>query len=445
MNASWRWHERKMEAFKRAVRTLDAICSATVIYLIRKGTTLLPLLQVKDLTERAVNSSLSKITNFERRMKVLEVLPQMEIGYKSVIGLDAVKGLKTEQEPNLDRTKEEIERNIRTLQSKLSLPMTDADISLYGALKTNLRSINISDLTWHDPEANIIISDDSTLVKNLGVRQKQLFLEPCENMKCVLPTSVTSRCDEFVNNFNNNNEVPEVLRNIVHNKEWKEDDDKLIERTDRILSVLGEIWKNPAFTTSEMRSSQSEGTFLTDVIVPLLRAGLGDLPNGTVCLSTAERKKPDVMLMEKCGGKIFEIAYVESSRIICTNSKKDDDSVKLWRETQDSISFVNIACRPLSNQFGIVGIQVAGEELYLNVLVKDANGIPRYFHLNQAQVPFSKDTSWRVVPLIHLLLTLRNITIVNKSLLMQALEQANTRPPRNVNPSPTVSSPLNDN
>ena len=61
--------------------TLDAICSATVIYLTRKGMTLLPLLQVKDLTERAVNSSLSKITNFERRMKVLEVLPQVNTFY----------------------------------------------------------------------------------------------------------------------------------------------------------------------------------------------------------------------------------------------------------------------------------------------------------------------------------------------------------------------------
>ena len=161
----------------------------------------------------------------------------MEIGYKSVVGLDAIKGLKTEQESNLDHTREEIERNIRTLQSKLGSPMTDADISLYDALKTNLRSINISDLTWRDPEANMIISDDSTLVKNLGVRQKQLFLEPCENMKCVLPTSVTSRCDEFVNTFNNN-EVPEMLRNIIHNKKWKKDDDKLIELTNRILSVL---------------------------------------------------------------------------------------------------------------------------------------------------------------------------------------------------------------
>ena len=56
------------------------------------------------------------------------------------------------------------------------------------------------------------------------------------------------------------------------------------------------------------------------------------------------------------------------------------------------------------------------------------------------QIPFTKSTSWRVRPLIHLLLTLRNITIVNKSLLMQALKQASTHPPRNANPSPTVSS-----
>ncbi|CAG8556483.1 9652_t:CDS:2 [Acaulospora morrowiae] len=351
--------------------SLDAICSATVIYLTRKGTTLQPLPLVKDLAERAVNSSLTKITDFERRMKVLEILPQMEVGYKSVVGLDA---------------------------------------------------------------------------------------------------SPVRICDEFVNNFNNI-EVPDVLRNIVHNKEWKEEEIKLIERTNRILSVLEGVWNNPAFATSEMRSSQSEGTYITDVIVPLLRSGLDDLPNGSICMSTAERqsmaskirkslgvneersscppkvpigKKPDVMLMEKCGGKIFELAYVESSRVVCTNSKKENDSIKLWRETLDGVSLIGTACRPTSNQFGIIGIQVAGEDLCLNVLVKDANGIPRYLHLIQAPIPFTKNTSWRVKPLIHLLLTSRNITIVNKSLLIQALEQASTRPPRNVNPSPTVSSPIYD-
>ncbi|RHZ89168.1 hypothetical protein Glove_18g128 [Diversispora epigaea] len=129
------------------------------------------------------------------------------------------------------------------------------------------------------------------------------------------------------------------------------------------------------------------------------------------------------MVMAKYGGKIFELAYVELSRILCTKSKKEDDSVKLWRETLDSISFVGVACRPTNNQFGIVGIQVAGEYLYLNILVKDASGIPRYFHVDQVEIPFTKNTS---------------------CLLIQALEQANTRPPRNAQQSPTITSPSHE-
>ena len=57
--------------------SLEAICFATIIYLTRKGTTILPLKDIKDFAERAVNSSLDKITDFERRMKVLEVLTQV--------------------------------------------------------------------------------------------------------------------------------------------------------------------------------------------------------------------------------------------------------------------------------------------------------------------------------------------------------------------------------
>nr|CAG8575314.1 13639_t:CDS:10 [Entrophospora candida] len=76
----------------------------------------------------------------------------------------------------------------------------------------------------------------------------------------------------------------------------------------------------------------------------------------------------------------------------------------------------------------------------LNVLVRDLGGIPRYFHLDHAEIPLSPHTL-HTKSLIRLLLTLRNVMIVNRSLLMQALEQASTHPPRNVNPSPTVSSP----
>jgi len=69
-------------------------------------------------------------------------------------------------------------------------------------------------------------------------------------------------------------------------------------------------------------------------------------------------KKPDAMVLVKYEGKINEIAYTECSRIVTNDTKKAE--VKLWRETLDGISFVNLACRPLINQFGIVGIQVSG-------------------------------------------------------------------------------------
>ncbi|RHZ84709.1 hypothetical protein Glove_78g202 [Diversispora epigaea] len=462
--------------------SLEAICFAIIIYLTRKGTTILPLNDIKGFLECAVNASLEKITDFERKMKVLEVLTQQmlsaelarpslfcvlllkvrDAGPEERCGLDTVKGLNVEQEAIPNHSREEIDQNLRALQSKLGAPIADTDISLYSALKTNLISIDHSELTWRDPEANMIIADDSVLVKNLGQRQMQVFLEPRESMKCILPTSITSKCVEFSNNFNRA-DVSKVLRNVVHNKEWKEKESKLIKRTNHILGVLEGVWNNPAFASSEIRGTQSEGTYVTDIIVPLLRASLEDLPNGGIFLSTAERqsmaskarksfgpneersthktpigKKPDVMVMAKYGGKIFELAYVESSRILCTRSKREDDSVKLWREALDGISFVGVACRPTNNQFGIVGIQVAGEDLYLNILVKDASGIPRYFYVNQVEISFTKNTSWRVEPLIRLLLTLRNIMIVNQSLLIQALEQANTRPPRNATQSPTV-------
>ncbi|RHZ66983.1 hypothetical protein Glove_303g57 [Diversispora epigaea] len=72
------------------------------------------------------------------------------------------------------------------------------------------------------------------------------------------------------------------------------------------------------------------------------------------------------------------------------------------------------------------------------------HSIPRYFHLDHAEIPLLPHAS-HTKALIHLLLTLRNIIIVNKSLLLRALEQANTHSPRNVDPSLTVSSPPYNN
>src|SRR5204863_635992 len=37
-------------------------------------------------------------------------------------------------------------------------------------------------------------------------------------------------------------------------------------------------------------SEQSEGTYIADVIIPLLRTSLSNLSNGAICLSTAEHQ-----------------------------------------------------------------------------------------------------------------------------------------------------------
>ena len=96
----------------------------------------------------------------------------------------------------------------------------------------------------------------------------------------------------------------------------------------------------------------------------------------------------------------------------------------------DGASFVSALCRPAGNQFGVIGIQVTSITIYVNVLIKDLASISRYFYLDYAKIPLllSNNIS-RVKSLIRVLLTLRNIMIVNKSFVMQALEQATFHPP----------------
>ncbi|CAG8552639.1 14442_t:CDS:2 [Dentiscutata heterogama] len=351
---------------------LEAVCSASIFYLTMDGDKVGEYDTIRTLANNAVTSALPKIKDKNRKSQVLKILPQ---------------ALNITQE-DLDYTKEEIDQNIRTLRSRLNSPITD--------------------MTDAD--------------------------EPREKMKCKLPNLVSLKCNEFANNFHKISILDE-FKDIRHNGLWKERESDLGKITEQILSTLGNVWNNPAFETSMSRNMQSEGTYITDIIMPLLRATLGDLPNSCICLSTAERqslaskarrndgigeekmgKKPDIMALEKCNGKLVEFLFAECSRVSCSATKKEEDEIKLWRELLDGSSFINSACKPIHNQFGVVGIQVA-------------------------DIPLTSDTPWHVEPLLRLLLTLRNIIIVNKSLLTQVLEQAISHPPRNVHTSPTVSSP----
>ena len=100
-----------------------------------------------------------------------------------------------------------------------------------------MANITSSDLTWKDPEASMVLSDNSDIVKNLGRRQKNIFIKPRENMKCELPDSVVVKCDRFVKDFNNSS-VSRIMRNEFHDKRWKESETELVKVVERILGIL---------------------------------------------------------------------------------------------------------------------------------------------------------------------------------------------------------------
>ena len=73
--------------------------------------------------------------------------------------------------------------------------------------------------------------------------------------------------------------------------------------------------------------------------------------------------------------------------------------------------------RPEKDEFGVIGLQVAGSMLRLTVLIKDEANVDRYYHLHESKVPVQKSEPAVVAEFIETLLILRNILIVNMSLL----------------------------
>ncbi|CAG8553679.1 28492_t:CDS:2, partial [Dentiscutata erythropus] len=59
-----------------------------------------------------------------------------------------------------------------------------------------------------------------------------------------------------------------------------------------------------------------------------------------------------------------------------------------------------------------------GCELHLNVLIRDSGDIHRYFHLKSTKIPFQPVED--VTEFVETLLILRNILVVNMSLLFHA-------------------------
>ncbi|RHZ78970.1 hypothetical protein Glove_153g14 [Diversispora epigaea] len=133
--------------------------------------------------------------------------------------------------------------------------------------------------------------------------------------------------------------------------------------------------------------------------------------------------------------------YAECSRIICTKQKEEDDDIKLWCECNDGLYWAQKSRRLKKEQFGIIGIQVVGCRLNLNILIRDALEIYRYYKIHEMDIPiqYSNDPSI-LADFIYTLLLFRNTLIVNMSLLRNAHDR---RSNRNLDSSTVTSPPPN--
>ena len=78
--------------------------------------------------------------------------------------------MKTNEERPL--TSDKIKKNIKALKGKLRKNTSQ----LYQHLFSGVNAVSISELTWKDPLANQVISDDSDLVQTLPERLRESFM-----------------------------------------------------------------------------------------------------------------------------------------------------------------------------------------------------------------------------------------------------------------------------
>src|SRR5205085_4084158 len=118
-----------------------------------------------------------------------------------------------------------IKQNIITIDTKLS---QHSDF-LSDALRININEkIKIDNLTWEDPIANQILSDDSIIVTNLPSEQQVKFMEPANKMFSELPEIIQNQCYKFVTNYRKKqSEQSTLIKILTHDKQWKEKEKKL--------------------------------------------------------------------------------------------------------------------------------------------------------------------------------------------------------------------------
>ncbi|RHZ84499.1 hypothetical protein Glove_80g10 [Diversispora epigaea] len=367
--------------------------------------------------------------------------------FEGVYALYDMGAIKTDKEQPL--SSDQIENNIDELKRKLGKDTSP----LYHCLYSDVDKIPVQELTWKDPLASQVIRDNSDLVQKLPGNLRRAFMKPVKLMKPALTSEVEDICKRFVLNFsgyNNYNRLPEKL---IHDGSWKESGEKISYVVEEILGTLEDIWNNPALSY-EVAKTLNEGTYQSTVIVLTIRAVLKNLPLGSSSfISTSERqsiasadrrgvgRRPDIMFVIKHLDVFFELMYIECSRLFCTEQKKVDDDIKVWRECNDGMYYTRKTVNPDKDQFGIIGVQIAGDTLHLNVLIRDKTNVHRYYHIQSAKIPVQFSDEGDVIKFVETLLLLRNILITNISLLCHGTITSSQRLKEG---STTVTTPRDD-
>ncbi|CAG8713211.1 7977_t:CDS:2, partial [Racocetra persica] len=289
--------------------------------------------------------------------------------------------------------------------------------------------------------------------------------KPVRQMKPTLPSRIKDMCNEFVSSFSSHDDSNGPPEKLTHDGTWKEYEEELSCVVNEIFSTIKDVWNNPALN-SDVAGTLNEGTYQSTVIVPFIRAVLKNLPFGSSSfISTSEResiasadrkdgqmgRRPDIMFIVNHLDMLFEIMYVECSRLVCIQKKKDDDDIKLWRECNDGMYYTRKTLSPEKEQFGIVGIQIAEDTLHLNVLIRDKMNVHRYYNIESAKIPVQEsDENTRVAKLEaentklkQIIEEIANLRIENTKLKQIIKQNRTTNVASSVTPQMPIPSSIN--
>jgi hypothetical protein len=104
-------------------------------------------------------------------------------------------------------------------------------------MRKKIDTVNDEDLTWKDPLASQVISDDSDFFKGLSDPSRRAFRKPFKQMKSTLPEDIRDQCDGFVDAFDG--EPMELsFSKLRHNRKWHETTEVQARVTKETLQIL---------------------------------------------------------------------------------------------------------------------------------------------------------------------------------------------------------------